>query len=209
MPHNPIRNLRQLTLMLATAASCLLAMPAHAVYTMTLTESGGNVVASGSGTLNLTGLTSDGSTPAFPSIAPVSGYFAFGSAPGSVDRYTGITGPTAYGTGIFAAVVGGTGGLVGMTQLPTRLYVPQGYTSSSSLANTATWTGTTFSSLGLTPGTYTWTWGSDSMVLQIGAPAPTVSNVPTLSEWGLIALTGLMGLFGLRQMRRKDSSRLG
>jgi hypothetical protein len=31
-------------------------------------------------------------------------------------------------------------------------------------------------------------------------------SIPTLSEWGLIALSGLMGLFGLRQMRRRGAS---
>jgi hypothetical protein len=33
--------------------------------------------------------------------------------------------------------------------------------------------------------------------------AASAESIPTLSEWGLISLTGLMGLFGLRQMRRR------
>jgi hypothetical protein len=33
--------------------------------------------------------------------------------------------------------------------------------------------------------------------------AASAQSIPTLSEWGLLALTGLMGLFGLRQMRRR------
>ena len=36
----------------------------------------------------------------------------------------------------------------------------------------------------------------------IGVPS-TTESIPTLSEWGVIALTGLMGLFGLRQVRRR------
>jgi hypothetical protein len=39
----------------------------------------------------------------------------------------------------------------------------------------------------------------------IGVPS-TTESIPTLSEWGVIALTGLMGLFGLRQMRRRGSN---
>jgi hypothetical protein len=43
--------------------------------------------------------------------------------------------------------------------------------SGTQLKNTATYTGQTISSLGLTPGTYTWTWGTgahaDSFVLVI------------------------------------------
>jgi hypothetical protein len=39
-----------------------------------------------------------------------------------------------------------------------------------------------------------------------GAPSGSGStSIPTLSEWGLIALVGLMGLFGLRQVRRRGS----
>ena len=39
------------------------------------------------------------------------------------------------------------------------------------------------------------------------APSATdPQSIPTLSEWGLIALTGLMGLFGLRQMRRRGTN---
>jgi hypothetical protein len=33
--------------------------------------------------------------------------------------------------------------------------------------------------------------------------AAGVSGIPTLSEWGLIVLTGLMAVFGLRQVRRR------
>jgi hypothetical protein len=36
--------------------------------------------------------------------------------------------------------------------------------------------------------------------------AASAESIPTLSEWGLIALTGLMGLFGLRQMRRRGAN---
>jgi hypothetical protein len=36
--------------------------------------------------------------------------------------------------------------------------------------------------------------------------AADVSNIPTLSEWGLIVLSGLMLLLGLRQARRRPSA---
>jgi hypothetical protein len=38
--------------------------------------------------------------------------------------------------------------------------------------------------------------------------AASAESIPTLSEWGLIALAGLMGLLGLRQMRRRSFSYL-
>jgi hypothetical protein len=37
--------------------------------------------------------------------------------------------------------------------------VPQGYISNSPLSDGATWDKATFNSLGVTPGTYKWSWG--------------------------------------------------
>ena len=49
--------------------------------------------------------------------------------------------------------------------------VPIGYTSGF-LSGTSTYVGKTFATLGITPGTYTYTWGSgpnaSSIILQIG-----------------------------------------
>jgi hypothetical protein len=41
-------------------------------------------------------------------------------------------------------------------------------------------------------------------LVAITAAPVTAQSIPTLSEWGLIALSGLLGLFGWRQMRRRD-----
>jgi hypothetical protein len=53
------------------------------------------------------------------------------------------------------------------------LIVPIGYVSGSALSDTSTYDNATFNSLGVTPGTYVWTWGSganaDSFTLNIGA----------------------------------------
>ena len=40
------------------------------------------------------------------------------------------------------------------------LYVPSGYVSNTNISGTATYANTTIASAGLTPGTYTWSWGS-------------------------------------------------
>ena len=58
------------------------------------------------------------------------------------------------------------------------------------LSDTATWDDTTISGLGLTPGTYTWTWGS-------GATADSfVINIPPVPEPTTLTLLG-SALFGL------------
>jgi hypothetical protein len=67
-------------------------------------------------------------------------------------------------------------------QAPT-LFVPTGYVSGTALSATDTYSGQTFVSLGLTPGTYTWTWGTganaDSFKVQIGPAATAVPEPST------------------------------
>jgi hypothetical protein len=65
------------------------------------------------------------------------------------------------------------------------LIVPVGYTTGTAISSTQTFSGATFSSLGLTPGTYTYTWGSganaDSINVVVGGagvtPTPTATSV--------------------------------
>jgi len=79
-----------------------------------------------------------------------------------------------------------------MPMMPPELILPAGYVSGNTLSDGATWNSASFSSLGATPGTYVWTWGSgahaDSFTLQIGAAA-----VPESSTWAMILL-GFAGL---------------
>jgi PEP-CTERM motif len=71
-----------------------------------------------------------------------------------------------------------------------RLVVPHGYVSDSPLLDTATYDSQTLSSLGATPGTYKWTWGSganQNFTLVIG------TVVPEPSTWAMM-LFGFVGL---------------
>jgi len=162
---------------------------------------GSNVVATGSGTLNLTDLILDGSIGNSGAMRP--------SEPGIIEGppssstilwfYLGITGPSSFGSGggIFAS--SGSGDTFGLSvNISGALVVPEHYVSGSSLAGTDTYSGQTFSSLGLTPGKYTWTWGTG-----VNADSLTVDVVPepcTLTLAGIAAASGL-GYFGWR--RRK------
>ena len=72
------------------------------------------------------------------------------------------------------------------------------YVSDSALSDTSTYSGQTFSSLGVAPGTYEWTWGSganQNFTLVIG-------EVPEPSTWAmmLIGFAGL-GFTGYRKSR--------
>jgi hypothetical protein len=67
--------------------------------------------------------------------------------------------------------------------------VPAGYVSDTALSDTATYNGATFATLGVTPGTYKWTWGTgaanQNFTLQIAVPEP--------STWAMM-LAGFAGL---------------
>jgi hypothetical protein len=68
------------------------------------------------------------------------------------------------------------------------LGVPLGYSSGNSLSDTSIYVNQTFASLGVTPGTYAWTWGPGpfrNFTLQIGLAA---AAVPEPSSILLLAL---------------------
>jgi hypothetical protein len=57
------------------------------------------------------------------------------------------------------------------------LLVPPGYVSETPLSDTATYYNATFSSLGVTPGTYTWTWSTDTFTLDV-SNSPVFVGMP-------------------------------
>lgn len=169
----------------ATLIGLGLAAPvAQASYLVTVEQVGSNVVASGSGTIDLTGLTFDGGFASGPAaLDPSIGYINTGPTTSvGLDAYTGFTGPTSFGSGGFTGASSGTGdsveiiGSSGTYGVPL-LWVPSGYVSGSALSDNSTYDSATFSSLGLTPGTYEWTWGigaNQNFTLQIEAtPEPS------------------------------------
>jgi hypothetical protein len=75
------------------------------------------------------------------------------------DLYSGFAGPTSFGGGTSENADSGNGDIVGLDSF-RNLVLPDGYVSGDDLSGTATWANQTFSSLGVTPGSYQWTWGS-------------------------------------------------
>ena len=109
----------------------------------------------------------------------------------------GLAGPSSIGTGIQVSPNSGSGSLVGIEGSNLRLDLPTGYVSGTVLTGTSTYTGKTFATLGFTPGTYTYTWGtgptSDSL---------TITSVPEPSTWALLGVgAGVLGVI-LRRSRR-------
>lgn len=180
------------------------APPADAGYIVTLTQQGSNVVASGSGSLDLTDLTILGDGASTTQIQPRDGTIVTGTASGGpVVFYIGYTGPGSFGSGPFyLPPSSGGGGVVGI-DVHDELAIPNNYISGNPLSSTATWNDQSIASLGATPGTYKWTWGSgadaDSFVLDVEAAA-----VPEPGSLLLLALPFSVVL--LLVIRRKSAS---
>jgi hypothetical protein len=147
------------------------------VFTAVITEVGSNVVMSGTGTFNINDLTSTfnfGGTGA--SVTANTARLTIGTIGSNITQYSGntLTGPFTFGSGTQRNTNLGTGSMfgVGPVGFGTRtILVPTGYVSGTNISGTATYLNQSLSSLGLTSGTYTWTWGtgsnSGSFVLQI------------------------------------------
>jgi hypothetical protein len=200
---------------LAIAALLALAStaPAQAAYVINLTQSGSDVVATGSGSYNLAALTFNRNDTLTGGINSQFTVLTFG--PGSVASYIGLSGPSNFGIGrpggAFLArssnsgPVGGLG--VGAGPVPSVL-VPIGYVSGTQLGlSTSTWNNQTLASLGARSGTYVWTWGSgitaDSLTLNVGPGG--VGNVPEPATWAMMIMG--FGLIGGAMRRTRISTK--
>ena len=80
----------------------------------------------------------------------------------------------------------------------SNLFVRQGYLTGNPLSDTSTYNNATFASLGITPGIYTWTWGTgdhaDSYTLY--------AAVPDAGSTVFLLGCALLGLVGLRRKLR-------
>ena len=130
--------------------------------------------------------------------SPTSGVSAKDALAGEGEAYAGIMGPASFGSGgHFVASTGG-GDAVAVNGADGFLGVPVGYGSGSALSSSLEFAGQTFASIGLSPGTYAWTWGSG-----IDADSFTVEIGPAVPEPASALLVGI-GLIGLAAMRRRS-----
>ena len=174
--------------------------PAQA-FTITIEQVGPNVVATGTGAINLTGLSffNPGSVGT-ASVWPVTGRISMSSmSGGNADTYIGFTGPSSFGGGDVALANFSSGDVFAFDL--DAMFLPSGYVSGNPLSDMAIYFTATVASLGLTPGTYVWTWGTglenQNVTLQIG-PAGVPDGGTTVSLLGC-------ALLGLAAFRRKLS----
>ena len=171
-------------------------------YVVTLEEVGANVVATGSGDIVTTGLGSNGVANVVPQLIPDVGAVFTGlpSSTPQAEFYTAaLSGPASFGPGSQTFAATGTGAMVVLFDAVSEIAVPIGYSSDTLLSDTAIYDTATFASLGVTPGTYVWTWGTgadQSFTLEIGT-TPLPAALPLFAT-GL----GALGLLGWRRKRK-------
>jgi PEP-CTERM motif len=197
-------------------------LPASAGYVVTLEQVGNDVVATGSGPI-------DPSTVLGPPHLGFASTSVIGPAIGNIgtraipvvteedvplDLYFSfnITGPLSFGSDINGTTANAsTGDFVGLEYGPVHsggqpaLVVPRGYVPNAPLSDTAIYVNRTFDSLGVTPGTYEWAWGTganQNFTLQIG-PAAAVPEPSSLLLLGGV----LAGLLVVRSRRRDGTTR--
>jgi hypothetical protein len=198
-----MRNLRSfLALVVALAAPALTmvvaAGRAEASVVFDITQVGSNVVITGGGTLDLTGLTKEFSTFAPTQVVPSLNTVLIGTSDGAVDVYSGFTNsPATLGPGGTTAASSGTGDKFGVNDMV--LDVPAGYLSGL-ISGSSTFDNKSIASLGFTPETYVFTWGAvgdDSLTVQVGG------DVPELSTWATMLLGfASLGFVGYRKTRK-------
>lgn len=198
--------MRKLTI--AALACCVSAAPAQARYTIGFAQVGNNVVATGSGSFDLTTLSklNDGITGA--NLQPSSGQVLLGSTTNVVEsRYTNVT-STGAGFGMAGMTVptSASGSVVKLSFGIGFIYLPTNYISGTELGiSTETYANQTFSTLGLTSGTYTMNWGSGQYADSASVIIPSAALAPAAPEpavWGLMVL-GFGAVGGMRRRRRR------
>jgi hypothetical protein len=178
----------------ALAVLCMgVAIPpqVQAAYVAYLYQDGSNVVATGSGSFDVLGLTAGATETSGQGMNPGFPILTFGTD--TEQLYGPVSSPSNFGSNIFfAGATSASGAHVVISK--TSIGVPVGYVSGTRLGtSTHIWTSTTLAALGATDGTYEWTWGSgadtDSATLHVGVapPLPEAASVAFLAA-GLVVL---------------------
>ena len=169
---------------------------AKANYIVTLQQVGSDVVATGTGAIDLTGLTPRFPAVLSPLIIPSLPGIITG-APGTGEEWMGtISGQPNFGSGGITSADSGFGQLAGIATSPSLdvIFVPFGYGNDTLLSDSATYNNATFATLGVTPGTYEWSWGdgaNQNFTLIIGGAVPDAGSTVSLlgfASLGLVAL---------------------
>ena len=180
-----------------------LLQPILASVIIDVREVGSDVVATATGTLDLSGRSSASGKSIYGRFSSLSGgdRVSIGSSTSVIGSgYAGLSATTFEFASKSTTATSGSGLIFELDQATDMVYVPSGSSGILSINSSSTWTGYSISSLGLTPGTYQWDWTggttTESFTLNIYSP------VPEPQQYALVAG---MGLLGFALWRRKLS----
>ena len=181
---------------LIAASMAAVATAANATVTFNISQSGSNVVATASGSLNLTGLTDyESSTGGKAQMDPSLAFAEVGGGIEEIDGYIGLSSyPASFGPGGYLPSSSGSGDPFAVYGAYAMVWLPAGYVSGNPISGTATWLNQSIASLGLTPGTYTFAAPNDSVVVNIEGA------VPEPATWAMLLIG--FGAIGLVLRRR-------
>lgn len=197
--------LRRTALALMTAGALPAAAEAALMIRITETPKVG-VLASVTGTLNLTGLTDNGRVFGDKGLRGSRAFVGAGPLSAPTLRYlSGFKGPAVIGTGTsYNPATSGSGDqFLFFFNNIGDVGVPFDFVSGSAISSTATVANATFASLGLTTGTYTYSSAADTITVKIALAPP----IPEPAAWAL--MIGGFGLAGsAMRYRQRVSVRL-
>ncbi len=159
-----------------------------------ISEVNDDVVMSGSGSLDVSLWTIEAPGGHIPGVGAQIGPNV-GPFNGDIEVYVSpvnFQGPAAIGSGTGFFTGDGTGTNFGIDVSRPSLVLPEDYIDNTPLAATALVEDESFATIGLTPGSYTWTWdtasgGSDFFTVNVAAvPEPTSLALLSISAVALL-----------------------